>query len=257
MPTLNELAAELGIPAETLAAKADVVTKWNGFFSDAESKAAAGEKAMNDARALQATIDTQIANFGINETTVAGLQAQVAALKAAQAELEKNGFKLDLKIPDLPNNTPDPVKNLETLIRNGFTQMGQTVDATNRYFRVFGKPLPEDPATLADKAAAQRLSVHDYMERTYNISAEERKQAEAAETAKLEAFAEKKLQAYKEANPSTAGNPNLNGGVPSNFPAMPKPRESKDIREFSSMSARDKIANAMQRANEAAKTAAA
>ena len=36
--TLDTLADELGIPRETLSAKSDVVAKWNGYLSEADSK---------------------------------------------------------------------------------------------------------------------------------------------------------------------------------------------------------------------------
>jgi hypothetical protein len=264
MPTLKELAAELGIDAATLEAKKDVVTKWDGYFADAERKASEGSRAAEEAQrkfaeaqALQAAIDENIAKFGINDATVAQLQASNAAMKAAMDELKKSG--INVALPDIPTPAApaakDPAKELQDILTRGFSQIGQTFNAINRYQRVFGKPLPEDPTMIGDKAAAMRMSVNDYMEHTYKISDEEKRQAETARADHDRKIAEEAVAKYKEEHPITAGHPELNGGMPSNFSRMPAPRDPKSVREFSSMSTREKISNAMQRAREAAQSA--
>ena len=252
--TVEELAAELGIPAETLAAKPDVVKKWNSTFATTESNAtqklADAQKQLTDAQNLQRVIDENIRTAGLTETNMAQLQANNAALTAALESVKKAGFT-GITIPDLPKpgtSTVDPMDTLKNTIVQGFTNIGQTLNEMNRYQRVFGAPLPEDPQTIADRAAAARLSVHDYVEQTYKVSAKETELATASRQKEMDAYAETKINAYKEAHPSTAGHPELNGGLPSNYPTMPKPREATSVREFASLPARQKIADAMQRA---------
>jgi hypothetical protein len=258
--TVEELAAEFGIPAETLAAKPDVVKKWNTNFattqSDAATKLAAAEKQLQDAQALQRVIDENIRTAGLTETNIAQLQASNAAYAAALDAVKKAGFT-GITMPDLPTTTPaakDPVADLTGLITKGFTQMGQTLNEMNRYQRVFGSPLPEDPGTIADRAASARLSVRDYMEQTYKVSAKEQENA-AAVTAKHEAGLKAKWEEeYKAAHPVTMGHPELGGGVPSNFPNIPKPSDAKGVAEMAGKSPMEKIRMARDRVSNEIKT---
>lgn len=257
--SVEEILTSLGIPAESYAGKGDTLKEWNGKISASETAGAAAlsaaEKKVADAQALSRVIDDNIAQFGVNETNIAQLRANNAALTAALEEVKKAGFT-GINIPDLPqpgtNKTVDPNDQFRDNVTKGFVQMGQAMNAINRFYRVMGKPLPEDPTQLADNAARMRLSVNDYVEQTYKLSETERTNNAAAEQKRMDDYAATKLQEYKEKNPSVAGHPDLNGGMPSNYPAMPKPREAKDIRQFSSMSTRDKISSAMSRATEAA-----
>ena len=247
MATVEEILADLGVTVDP--AKAANVAKWNGTLSASQAEA---QKKLEDAQALQRVIDENIRTAGLTETNIAQLQASNAAYAAALDAVKKAGFT-GITIPDLSvtkPNTADPMETLKSTIVNGFTNIGQTLNEMNRYQRVFGAPIPEDPQTIADKAAASRLSVRDYVEQTYKVSAKEAQIAQEA-TAKREAeIAAKAVAEYKEKNPSTAGNPNLNGGLPSNYPSMPKPRDTKSVREFATLSAREKISNAMQRATQ-------
>lgn len=242
-------------------AKTALIQEWNGKLSasetDAQTKFADAQKQLTDAQALQRVIDDNITRAGLTETNMAQLQANNAALTsalasrdAAIAEIKKAGFT-GLNIPDLPAvnqpTAPDPMKTLQETIVKGFTQMGQTLNEMNRYQRITGKVLPEDPATIADRAAQARLSVHDYMESTYKLTELERTQTATAAQKDKDDYAAKKLEEWKAANPVTAGHPDLNGGRPSNYPNIPKPRDAKSIREFSAMSPMQKILDAKAR----------
>lgn len=258
--TVEEILSSLGVTPDP--AKASAIAEWNTKLTasqtEAQQKIADATKQLQDAQALQRVIDENIRTAGLTETNLAQLQANNAALTAALAArdaaietIKKQGFT-GLNIPDLPKiNEPAPKdagKELTDLITRGFNQMGQTLNEMNRYQRVFGKALPEDPATIADRAARSNLSVHAYMEQTYGIAGEEQKQAQAAEQKKLDDYSAKKIEEYKAAHPATTGHPELNPGVPSNYPNIPKPRESQSVREFSALPTRQKIADAMQRA---------
>ena len=85
--TLDVLAQELGIDPATLAAKGDVVAKWNGYLGEADTKYTqataaqkAAEKALEDVKNEQATIDQNIAAFGMTEANVIALRANNAAM---------------------------------------------------------------------------------------------------------------------------------------------------------------------------------
>ena len=266
--TVEELAAELGIPAETLAAKPDVVKKWNTTFATTESAAAQkladAQQRLTDAQNLQRVIDDNIRTAGLTETNVAQLQANNASLTAANAALvaavesiKAQGFT-GINIPDLPKVTPaatvDPLDTLQKTIMQGFTNIGQTLNEMNRYQRVFGTPLPEDPVVLADKAAKVRMSVHDYVEQTYKVSAREQELATANRQKELDTYAAKQVDAYKAAHPVTTGHPELGPGVPSNYPNIPKPSDAAGVRDMAGKSPMDKIRMARDRVSSEIKT---
>lgn len=257
--TVEDILAALGVEVDP--AKANIVKEWNGKLSasetDAQKRVAEAQKQIQAAQELQRVIDDNIRTAGLTETNLAQLQANNAALTAANAaltaaieDIKKQGFS-GINIPELPKVTPspaaDPMKSLTDLITQGFTQMGQTLNEMNRYQRVFGQPIPEDPATIADRAAKSRLSVHDYMEQTYKISEKERETSAAADQKRLDDYAAKQVEAYKAAHPVTQGHPELGPGVPSNYPNIPKPRDAKSVREFSQMSPMQKIQDAKAR----------
>lgn len=249
---LATLAAELGIDPAVLAAKPDVTAKWDGYLGNADARYAEAERLKKDAETLQATIDANIASFGVNEATNIQLQAQVDALTAAAKTLEeKGGIKLNLNLPNI--GTPaakDPAKELTDLMTRGFSQIGATMAVSNRYASLFGKPMPDDPAKFGDEAAQARMSIADYAEKKYGFSAKEKEISDAAQKAHDDAIRTAAVKEYQDKYPSTAGHPELNGGYPSNYPAMPKPMEQKDFKSFSNMSTREKISAMVGRAQE-------
>jgi hypothetical protein len=264
--TVEEILAGLGVtldPAKTYDFKT-----WNGKLSalesDAQTKLADAQKQLQDAQGLQRVIDESIRTSGLTEANVAQLQANNAALTAAIAsrdaaiaEIKKAGFT-GLNIPDLPAvNQPqkkDPVGELQKLIMDGFSNMGQTLNEVNRYQRVFGEPIPEDPATIADRALKARLSVHDYMEQTYKVSAKEQEKAAARSQKAMDDYAAKKIEEWKAAHPVTTGHPELGPGVPSNYPNIPKPSDAKGVREMADKSPMEKIKMARDRVSKEIQT---
>ena len=265
--TVEELIAELGVTVDP--AKAGVLKTWNDKLSaletDAQTKLADAQKQLQDAQGLQRVIDESIRTSGLTEANIAQLQANNAALTAALAardaaidEIKKQGFT-GLNIPELPkvNQQPaakDPVKQLEETIMNGIGIMGQTMNEMNRYQRVFGEAVPEDPATIADRALKSRLSVRDYMEQTYKVSAKEQEKAQAAEAKRIEGLKAKWEEEYKAAHPVTNGHPELGHGVPSNYPNIPKPSDAAGVREMSGKSPMEKIRMARDRVSKEVQT---
>ncbi len=258
--TIAQIAAELGIDQATLASKQEIISRYDNQIAGFETSAANAQNTLNEAQrikaqaeTLQATIDQNIANFGINESTTIKLKAQLEAVKAAAKVLEEQGgTKLDLNLPDFSAQAPvDPVKNLESLIVRGFTNINQTTEANNRHIALYGKPMPDAPSVLADEAAQMRMPVLQWADQKYKLTAKAQEIQAAAQKDHETKLVEKAIQEYKEKNPSYAGNPELNGGFPSNFSQVPAPRDGKTVREFSGMSTREKIQNAMSRARDA------
>jgi len=262
MPTMKELEKELGLEPGTLTGKAEIAAKWDGYLSEglnakaeAEQKFAAAQKALSDAQLAQQTIDDQIANFGVTESRLAQAEAANAAYKAAMDKMKEQGFTFEgVTMPEPPphNNQPDPMKSILDNTSRGFANMTQAINVSNRYQRVFGKAMPDNLDTLANEAANNRMTIDAYAERKYGFSAAEEKQREEAQRKHDEEIGAAAVKRYQEEHPVTAGNPNLAQGVSSNYPAMTKPRDSKSLREFASLSTREKIASAMQRSNDAA-----
>jgi hypothetical protein len=260
MPTVKELAAELGIPEDTLKAHADVVSKYDGIFTSADTKSrdaqeaiTRAEKAMQDANDLQAVIDNKIDEYTSGETNNASLRATIKAQQAALEELKGQGF--DINLPEFGKTSAtqtadDPTEKVSNLLSQFGQQFGQIMNVQNRYQQVFGKPFPDDPTRLADEAAAHRMPVSAYAEKKYGFAAEDKKRTDERFAKEKEDYASLKIKEYQEAHPNTSGNSNLQGGLPSNYPAMPKPREGADVRSFSTMSAREKMTDAWNRAVE-------
>jgi hypothetical protein len=256
---VEEILAALGVEVDP--AKASVVQEWNGKLSASENEAqtrlSEAQSKVQEAEALQRVIDDNIRTAGLTETNIAQLRANNASLSAANAQLitavesiKSQGFD-GITIPDLPKTnvqpSSDPMKELKETLMNGFGQIGQTINEMNRYQRVFGTAIPEDPATIADRAAKNRQSVHDYVEQTYKVSAKEYEIAQAKVQKEKDDYASQKIEAYKAEHPVTAGHPELGPGVPSNYPNIPKPRDVKDVRAFSQLSPMQKIQDAKAR----------
>jgi hypothetical protein len=258
--TVEEILADLGIPAETIAAKKDNIAAWNGKLTtsatESAQKLADAQKALQDAQNLKHVIDEDIAKNGVNESNLAQLRASNAAMSAALAEVKKAGFT-GITIPDFPTTNPappDPMANLTTLITNGFTTAGQMQDLSARYFRATGKPLPDNPTALADEAAKRRMDLATWGEQKYGLTAIEQKATADRAQKEKDDYAHAKVEEWKAAHPITNGHPELGAGVPSNFPNIPKPSDAKGVREMAGKSPMEKIRMARDRVSAEIKT---
>lgn len=265
--TVDEILAGLGIAVDP--AKTDAIRTWNGKLasleSDAQAKLAEAEQKMRDSEGLQRVVDENIRISGLTEAALAEARANAAAWQRAASErdaaiktIKDAGFS-GLNIPELPAvnlsaPTKDPVKQLEETIMNGIGVMGQTMNEMNRYQRVFGAAVPEDPATIADRAIKARLSVRDYMEQTYKVSAKEQEKVAAAQQKERDDYAAKKIEEYKLAHPVTTGHSELGGGVPSNYPNIPKPSDAAGVAAMAGKSPMEKIKMARDRVSNEVKT---
>ena len=258
--TLDNLAAELGIDPATLQAKSDVVAKWNGYLSEADTKYSQATVAQREAKESleqaqrdQAAIDEQIGNFGVNETRLTELQAANAAYKAALEEVKNQG--LNVNLPNLPTSSapaaPDPVKTVDQLMRGNFANMGQAMQVQARYQAIFGKPFVDDPVRLIDEAAVAKMPVAQYAEQKYKFSEETAKQAAAETQRKIDEGVQAGVKKYQEDHPVTHGHPGLARGLASQYSKIFKPRTSQESSDFRNMSTRERIATSVSRAREA------
>jgi hypothetical protein len=254
--TLTDLASELGIEVSTLQSKPDVVAKWNGYLSEADTKYTQATNAQKDAETKleavkneQRVIDENIASFGMTEANVAALRANNAAMEASLKALKEQGF--DVKIPDAPKATPqaefDP---------NGFrADVNRTLiegfNVNNRYQRLFGKALPDDVDALAREASQARMSFSQYVAQKYNFAGEEKRQQDVATKAHDEQISAAAVKKYQEEHPVTAGNPDLQRGVASRHPQIVRQREAGDHKQFANLPARQKISQSVARSRTA------
>src|ERR1700677_577326 len=162
--TLNDLANELGIPVETLASKGDVVNKWNGYLSEADTKYQTATRAQKEAletlesaKREQQVIDEQIQKFGVTEARLAELETAVAVRDAAIESVKKSGFKVDM--PTLPTPKATPAADPAAEWKQGFRQMGAAMRVQAKYQEIHGKPATFDPIALVDEAIANRMDV--------------------------------------------------------------------------------------------------
>ncbi|MGC9293314.1 MAG: hypothetical protein ACP5EP_11440 [Acidobacteriaceae bacterium] len=257
--TVEEILESIGVSVDPQ--HAATLQQWNGKISAIESEAqrrlSAAQEALEQAQAQNQIIQSAIEQSGMTEKNLMELRANNAALaasnaayKAALENVKSQGLD-GITIADLPpvpaKAAPDPIQTLQETMMRGFSQVGQTFNEMNRYQRVFGAPLPVDPAQLGDLAARANLSVHDYMERTYHVGEKENEKRLAAEQKARDEYAAKKIEEYKAAHPIVAGNPELGYGSPSDHPYLPKPMDAKSISEFSALSPQQKIQVAKER----------
>ena len=251
--TIEEILADLGIPAETIASKKDAVASWNGkLTADAQD----AQRKLQDAQNLKAVIDEDIAKNGVNEANLAQLRASNAAMAAALAEVKKAGFT-GITIPDFPTTNPapvNPIDGIKNTVVGGFTDIMQLQDAQSRYFRIFGKPMPDAPTALVGEAKARRMEVGAWAEQKYGFPAAE--QAAQAASAKKhdEEVAARAVEDWRAAHPVTTGHHELGAGVPSNYPNIPKPSDANGAREMAGKSPMEKIRIARDRVSAEVKT---
>lgn len=250
---LSDLATELGIDPATLAAKGEVVAKWNGYLSEADTKYTqataaqrAAEEKLEAVQREQQAIDANIASFGMTEANVIALRANNAAMEATLKSLKEGG--LDVNIPAMPaaaTPTPgvfDPAKfqqDVNATLVAGF-------NANNRYQRLYGKALPDDVDVLAREAAAARQPFDVYVAQKYDFKGEETRQTAAAQTKRDEEIRSAAVKEYQEKNPVTAGHHELQRGVASRHPQLAAQRQPTD-KGFANMSTRQKIAQSVGR----------
>ncbi len=260
--TVEEILADLGIPAETIAAKKDNIASWNGKLSasaaEAAQKLADAQKALQDNEALARVINEDITKNGANEFRLKELEAAVAARDAALDVVRKAGFS-NLTIPEFasPRTTPatNPLDDLKNLIVDGFTASSQLQDLSARYLRVTGHPLPDSPTALAGEAKNRRMDVATWGEQKYNLTALETQASAERQKKHEESIAAAAVEKWKADHPSVAGHPELDprlGG--SQYTQIPKPSDAKGVREMAGKSPMEKIKMARDRVSAEVKT---
>lgn len=249
--SLTDLASELGIDVATLEAKPEVVAKWNGYLSEADTKYKQATTALEQVKAEQAAIDENIKNFGMTEANVASLRANNAAMTAAMEELKKQGFTVN--IPEAPAAPKAPAFDPQAFQQDVNNALLMGFDLTNKYQRLYGQPMPDDMTTLLREATAARKPVVQYAQEKYDFQGREKTLSDERQAAHDKAVSDAAIKKYQEENPITAGNPDLRRGTFSRHPHITQQRQPADSRSFANLPARQKIAQSVARAREVVK----
>jgi hypothetical protein len=263
MPTVQELATELGIDLGTL--KPEAVTKWNGYLTDADAKYRSAtelqQQAENNLRKVkeeQEQIDSYIAQYGASEDTRVALEANLAAYKAVVDNIKSQG--INVEIPTLKTvpavatpaaNGGKPAFDPDKFRGSVSNVIAQSMNLNNRHLALFGKPLPVDIDALAAEAHAAGKSLYEYGAHKFDFAGEESRKSAAAQAAHDKEVSDRAVAEYREKNPVTNGNPFLQGGGDSAHAQVRKPMEVKDQRDFQNLSPRAKIAASVARSREA------
>jgi hypothetical protein len=252
--TIEALAAELGIEASTLAAKGDVVAKWNGYLGEADGKYRTANETLAQAQREQTAINDQIAKFGVTEARLGELESANAAYKAALETAKKGGFNIDLSgIPQpAASVTVDPNKAFQDQMGLGFRQMGKAMKVQARYQAVYGKPFADDPVALVDEAIAHKMDIEAYAEQKYKFTDETNRRAAADLEAKKAEWQAQAVDKYKEEHPEI---PLSQRGMASRHPQVFKPRDAASDKTFRSLPVKERIAQSVARSREALRSA--
>lgn len=245
--TIEGLAQELGIDPATLASKGDVVARYNGYLSGADTQYREAKESLEQAKREQEVITAQIVKFGETEASLGELRSANAAYKAALEEAKKGGFNIDLSglpTPKIPA-AADPLADLRSRQDAGFRQMGAAMRVASKYQSIHGKPFIDDPIALVDAALAARMSVEDYAEQKYKFadeSARINKENATKHDAEVGAAAVKK---YQEDNPTRS--PMEQRGVASKYPQITKPKDAAEGRKFANLPPKERLAQSVAR----------
>lgn len=250
--TLDVLAQELGIDPETLKAKSEVVSKWNGYLTKADEQYTEAKRDLEQAKRDQQAIDEQITKFGVTEARLAELQASNAAYAAALEEVKKQGMNVNIPTPPPAKvDTPDPVKTVDSLMRSNFANMGAAMQVQTTYQAVYGKPFSDDPVKLIDEATAARMPVAQYAEQKYKFTEARQKADAEARQREIQAGIDSGVKKWQEDHPVEKGNPSLAKGLASQHPKVFKPRDAADAKSFRNLPPRERIAASVLRVREA------
>ena len=258
MPTVAELAAELGIDAASL--KPEVVTKWNGYLTDADKKytdstalAAQAQANLTRVQEEQDAINKHIEQYGENESSNAALRANYAAMEAQLKTLKESGMNVNLPAA-LPAATTakGPASFDADKFRGAVSStIADITDLNNRHLLLTGQPMPDRSERIAEEARKAGKSLYDYGAQKYDFAGIELRKNQEKAAAHDAEVAAKAVKEFREKNPNMTGNPDAMAGAESRFGSIAGPRKTVDIGKFANMSPREKIAASVRASREA------
>lgn len=248
MPTVAELAQEMGIDLSTV--PANFVSKLDGMYSESQQN-------FSLAKREREQTSEYIANYATQTSRAAAVEAENAGLRATLTTLKEKG--IEVTIPAAPSGAP---KNPASFDPQGFKgevgfMLGQAIDASNAYLRLYGKPLPESIEALASEANGRRMKPYDWAAQKYGFADKEKEQKTAEQKAHDDAVSAAAVEKYKAEHPVTTGNPDLQHGRDSRSPTLPKPLQGQDLANFANLPARERIAQSIARSRQIATERAA
>jgi hypothetical protein len=241
MPSVAELAQQMNIDPATL--PQELVTRLDSYYTEAQHnyELASRERAQTN---------EYITSYAGQTTRAATLEAENAGLRTTLEKLKEKGIEVTI-----PASAAGAPKNPESFDPNRFkTQVGdivgQAIDASNAYLRLFGKPLPISIETLATEANARRMRPLDYAAEKYKFADKEAEQRTAEAKAHDDEISRKAIEKYQLEHPVTTGNPDLQRGRSSRSPQLPKAMDSKEVTEFANLPARERIKASIARSRQ-------
>lgn len=238
MPTVAELAQQMNI--DITAVPAAFVSKLDGMYAESQQN-------FSLAKREREQTSEYIANYATQTSRAAQIEAENAGLRATLTTLKEKG--IEVTIPAVPSGAP---KNPATFDPQGFKgevgfMLGQAIDASNAYLRLYGKPLPESIEALASEANERRMKPYDWAAQKYKFADKEGEQRTAEQKAHDDSVSAAAIEKYKAEHPVTTGNPDLQHGRDSRSPTLPKPMQGQDLANFANLPARERIAQSIAR----------
>lgn len=240
MPTLAELLKSANVAEDVInGLPKDVAAAIETHLTAADEKFTSATQAQEKAAELQRLADLKekeiadyVAQYGSKLVDTSAMQAELAAMKAAMAELEKQGFKVNIPsapagakpaVPGSPAVGGNAVIDENAILGKVGSVMEQWFDANNEHIRLFGQPIPVGSRELADEARRNKMSLADFAAKKFNFQSK-REEISAAKIKEREDSIrkeerEKVAREYAERNGS---NPNVRPGVTSNNSFVPR-----------------------------------
>jgi hypothetical protein len=255
MPTIAELAQQMNVDITAL--PQEFVGKLDGFYSEGERLRTDATHNYELAKREREQTNEYISNYAGNTTRVATLEAENAGLRTTLTTLKDKG--IEVTIPAAPTGAPKEPASFDPKRFRGEMgyMLGQAIDASNTYLRLYGKPLPESIESLAEEANARRLKPFEWAAQKYKFADKEGEISAADKKAHDDKVAADAVEKYKTEHPVTTGNPDMQRGRSSRSPALPKPMSGNDIATFANLPAREKVAQSIARSKQIATERAA
>jgi hypothetical protein len=223
MPTIEEVLKKSGWTDEKIAAlDADARGAFGAVLQTAEQESLAAkaerEAAELKARQVKDYFDTEI-NPALNKwgSEQANLTAERDYWKTKAEKAKEGGFLAadEPFSPPAPARNPagqfvpgpggSPVFDPQAFRGEALDVMDQVTHLQGEYFRLYGQPLPDSVKKLAGEAGQQKLSLLDYADRKYNLTAKRAEKQAAQQKERDDKLVQEALAADRKARAEQGG----------------------------------------------------
>ena len=245
--TLAELLKSKGITDEVInGLPKDVLGHMDAFATDAGSKLTAAQT--EAAKAAETLRLSEMTKAEVNEyverhadtlTRLSSTEAKNKAYVAYLSELKEKGFDIPVELiskepgsgaqpivpgsPAMGGNAFDPDKFRKEFRGEVGVVMSNFLDANNEHLRLFGAPIPESSAAIAEQAARARKPIADFVAEKYKF-ADKRQENErnAAKAHEDQIRKDERAKVQQENAEKFGSNPNLVAGENSRNSFVPR-----------------------------------